>query len=97
MRYANGEVKPRKQDAAVTAAAKEVYDRIRLADFEARGIMALSADVMEGLAELDAHRKKLAGDDPALNALLTPFEIEAAMEAREIIREVRQPVRRLSW
>jgi len=97
MRYASGEVKPRSEDRAVTARAKKFYDKVREADFQARGIIALTADVMDGMADLDAHRKKLAQDDPGLNTLLAQMELTAADQVGDIIRGVHKPVRRMSW
>jgi hypothetical protein len=98
MRYATGEVKPRKSDQKVTGQAKKVYDRVRLADFEARGIIALAGDVMEGVSELDEQRKKLAGNDAGLNAVLGQIELEAMNQVTQIVRNVRgKPTRRLEW
>ena len=97
MRYASGEVRPRLQDRKVTGRAKEIYDDVRLHDFEARGLMALAGDVMEGMAELDATRKRLAKDDPALNTLLAQIELDAAVAVRDIVNSVHRPTRRLSW
>lgn len=98
MRYANGEVRPRVQDRAVVRQAKSIYDDVRLADFEARGLMALRADIAEGLRDLHELAKKLAGDDPGLNAVMAQIFMDAVQDSRDIANSLhRPPARRLSW
>lgn len=63
-----------RNDQAVTGRAEQVYDDIRLQVF---GPTALRGHIMEGAARLDAHRRALAKDGPALNAALTGIELEA--------------------
>lgn len=95
MRYANGEAKPRRQRRAVAARAGDFYDDVQMANFEWQGVRALTAEVMEGMADLNALRKRLAKDDPALNTLLAQFQLDAAEQARDVIRDVRP--KWLSW
>lgn len=98
MRYASGEAKPRQQDRAVAARAKRIYDDIQTADFEARGILALIGDIMEGTAHLDDLRENVAKDRPGLNAILAQLELDGVQQVREIIAQARpRTPKRLSW
>ena len=84
--YATGEVRPQKQDRALAGRAKRVYDDTQLAAMEADAAMALGAHIMEGTAQLDAHRRALAGNDPQLNAVLCEIELSTIRTAQTIQR-----------
>ena len=86
MPYVNGEVKPVGREKGVARAAQGINDRVRVAGFHADASLALAGHVMEGVAGLDSHRRKLAGDDPALNMMLLDVEYEALNNVKSIQR-----------
>lgn len=49
-----------------------------------QGVMAASAHLMDMTADLDDHRKQLAGQDEALNVLLSSVEKRAILKAGRI-------------
>jgi hypothetical protein len=85
--YITGEARPRSQDRALVSQARGVYNDVRLAALKADGAMALGAHIMEGAAQLDAHRRALAGNDPALNAILCEIELSTVRQAQIIQRQ----------
>jgi hypothetical protein len=85
--YATGELRPRREDRALAGRAKQVYDKTRLAAMEADAAMALGAHIMEGTAQLDAHRRMLAGDNEQLNAVLCAIELDTIRVAQTIQRQ----------
>lgn len=85
--YATGEIRPRRGDRELVGRAKTIYDNVRLAALEADGAMALGAHIMEGTAQLDAHRRSLAGNDAALNAVLCEIELNTVRQAQTIQRQ----------
>ena len=87
IRYASGDVTPRRTDRDVAQRAKDVYDETRLAALKVDAAMALGAHVMEGAAQLDAHRHALAGNDQQLNAVLCNIEIDTIRQAQTIQRQ----------
>lgn len=86
MPYVSGEMKVRAQDRAVVKRGRQINDDVRLAGFKADATLALAGHIMEGAAGLDAHRRKIAGDDPGLNMLLLDIETEAINGVRAIQR-----------
>ncbi len=86
MPYVTGEVKPRGQDKAVARQARAINNRVRLDGFQLDAGLALAGHAIEGVAGLDAHRRKIAGDDPALNMVLFEIEEEAIEGAKYIVR-----------
>jgi hypothetical protein len=78
MKYSTGEVMPPRVERGVAKEAKKIYDRTRLAAFEVDAQVALAGHAMNKVAELDETRRQLAGNDPALNALLGDIELHAA-------------------
>lgn len=86
MPYATGEVRPRGQEKGVARQARQINNRVRVDGFYADATLALGGHIMEGVAGLDAHRRKLAGEDPALNMVLFEIEEEAIHGVRGIQR-----------
>jgi hypothetical protein len=87
IRYASGDVTPRRPDREVAQRAKGVYDETRLAGLKVDAAMALGAHVMEGTAQLDAHRRALAGNNEQLNSVLCNIEIDTIRQAQTIQRQ----------
>lgn len=85
--YVTGEVRVSRHDREVAARAKRVYDEVRLSAVKADGAMALGAHIMEGTAQLDAHRRQLAGNNEALNAVLCEIELTTIRQAQTIQRQ----------
>ena len=85
--YVTGELRIRRGDRDLVGRAKIVYDNVRLAALEADGAMALGAHIMEGTAQLDAHRRALAGNNEALNAVLCGIELDTVRQAQTIQRQ----------
>lgn len=77
MLYARGYLPVRRGDRQVAKLGKQIYDETRVAGLKATATLALASHMMEGISELDQHRKRLAGDDPMLNALLGQIEMGA--------------------
>src|ERR1700722_8256484 len=82
-----GQAPTRRNDRALVGYAKNVYDDVRLAALQADGAMALGAHIMEGTAQLDAHRRALAGNNAALNAVLCDIELDTVRQAQIIQRQ----------
>lgn len=85
--YATGELRPRRDDREVVGRAKTIYDDVRLAAVKADAAMALGAHLMEGAAQLDAHRRALAGSNEQLNAVLCEIELNTIRQAETIQRQ----------
>lgn len=77
MHYATGQTKPARHDREVALKSRQIYDEVRLSALKADGVAALAAHMMETIAELDAHRTRLSGDNPMLNQMLAEIEIDA--------------------
>lgn len=86
MPYVNGEVKTPSADRQVVRRARQINNRVRVDGFQADATLALAGHIMEGVTGLDAHRRKLAGEDPALNMILFEIEDEAIKGVRGIQR-----------
>lgn len=85
MRYVNGEMKPKgKGERDLANNSKMVVGTIQLAGLKSEGIAALAGKIMQDIAELDNHRRALAGDDPVLNKLLGEIELNAARQMGRI-------------
>jgi hypothetical protein len=85
MPYVQGETKVPARDRQVARRAKETYDETRLAGYRVSGGMALAKHAMDETAALDAHRRRLAGDDPLLGMALLDIEAEAIQGAKSTI------------
>jgi hypothetical protein len=83
MKYTKGEPAPLR-DRRVAKQAKKVYDEVRLSALQMNGATALAAHTMETLMELDAHRRRLAGDDPVTNQMLVEIELTAVRQVGRI-------------
>ncbi len=85
--WASGAVAPRRSDREVAAQAKGIYDQARLGAYKADAVLALGAHVMEGTAQLDAHRLGLARGNEQLNAVLSVIELDTIRQAQTIQRQ----------
>jgi hypothetical protein len=83
MKYSTGEVVPPRVERGVAKEAKRIYDRTRIAGFEVDAQVALAGHAMEKIVELDGRRRELAGDDPALNALLCDVELHTVRNIKK--------------
>lgn len=84
MRYASGEVRPTYRDRAVTKEAKRLFDKTRMAGMQVDASVALAGHIMENIAELDAKRMAIAGDDPVLGQMLLEIEVAAVRQAKVV-------------
>jgi hypothetical protein len=82
MRFLNGDA-PR-PSRAVVSRAKQTRGEVQIAGFMADGAMALAGHIMEGVVDLDAQRRMLAGNDPILNTLLADIEQTALFSVKKI-------------
>jgi hypothetical protein len=71
-----------------TAAELRIQAEVRQAAMKADGALRFGEHVMEGLVELDEHRRALAGDDPTLNILLAEIEAETVGQVKKIQRNL---------
>ena len=83
-RFAKQEMSPRKQDRAVAAAAKLVFDEVRLAALKADGAIGLAGHIMEGMTGLDERRQTLSTGDRANDIMLTEIQIAALRAVKAI-------------
>lgn len=84
MRYMTGEATPVRSERAVTGKARKLHDEVRLSAFKADGALALAGHIMDGVLQLDQHRRELAGDDPVINGLLASIENQAVRDITQI-------------
>lgn len=89
MKYSTGEVVPPRVERKVAKAAKKIYDQTRLLGFEAEAQAALTAHIMEKVVELVTRSRELAGDDVALDLLLSDL-------VRNTVRNMKRTQDRLS-
>jgi hypothetical protein len=74
---------PRRQ---LARKAKKIYDEVRLTGYHVSGGMALAKHAMDETTALNAHRRRLAGDDPLLGMALLDIEAEAIQGAKSTLR-----------
>lgn len=86
MPYVRGDAVVPKRDRQVARQAKKTYDGVRLTGLRVSGGMALAKHTMDEVADLDAHRRRLAGDDPVLGMALLDIEAEAVHGAKSTLR-----------
>lgn len=67
--------------------AQQVYDDVHLAALRVQGAVALGGHIMDGIVELDEHRRSLAGDDPVLKTLLADIEAATVRQVKSIQNE----------
>lgn len=84
MRYVTGEAKPRKEDKAAVARARQIYEQTRVAAYKVDATIALGGHIMEGVLGLDARRQQLAQGDPGTNALLMDVEAETIRQVKKV-------------
>lgn len=63
--------------------AQEIHREVQLAALRADGAIRMAEHVMDGLVDLDLHRRELAQGDPTLNILLAEIESEAAGQVKK--------------
>jgi hypothetical protein len=86
MPYVQGETAIPKRDRYVARMAKQTFDEVRLSGYRVSGGVALAKHTMDEVTALDAHRRRLAGDDPLLGMALLDIEGEAVNGAKSVIR-----------
>lgn len=86
MPYVQGETAVPKRDRQVARKAKQTYDEVRLTGYRISGGMALAKHTMDEVEALDAHRRRLAGDDPVLGMALLDIEADAVRGAKSSLR-----------
>lgn len=91
MRYSTGQAKPARAERQVASAAKEVYDRVRLEALKAQGAMALGGFMMDGLAEMDAHRARLDNGNPVLQIALSEIFGMTINQCNDLQRNLYKP------
>jgi hypothetical protein len=82
-----GVVSPRSGDRLSrrgTTLARHYVEEVRLAGLQVDGALALAGHLVEGLVDLDTHRRRLAGDDVGLNLLLSEIEATAVRQCQRI-------------
>lgn len=84
MRYATGELRPRRADRPIARQARGIRGEVQLACMKVDGGMALAGHAMERAVELHRRRQQLAGEDPILDAMLMPFQVAALNHAQNI-------------
>lgn len=62
-----------------------IRSEVRLAEDISTGVFDVYEHAMDGMTELDIHRRRLAGDDPALNMLLAQMQLDARKTVRRVI------------
>lgn len=68
-----------------------IFSEVRNAVLRADGVIAFGAHVMEGLVDLDDHRKHLAQEDITRNLLLAEIESETVRQIKAIQRGLVNP------
>ena len=87
--FGRGEKRPAKQrERRAAQRAQDVIDEVRLIGVKLDGAMALAGHAMQGIVELDDHRKALAKDDVGRNLLLAEFEDTCIQQVKSIQRSL---------
>jgi hypothetical protein len=89
--YATGQLRARGDERSVAARGKRVYDDVRLSALKADGAFALGAHIMEGITDLDSHRRALAGGNQQLDAVLSAIELDTIRQVQGIQRGLYSP------
>lgn len=85
MRYVRGDIRPPALDRQVARRGRRAYDDARYIGLRMDATYALAGHAMEGLVDLDTHRKRLAGDDDGLNMQLLDIQRTAAQAANRSV------------
>jgi hypothetical protein len=88
MRYARGEVVPRRQSRQVARAAREIHDELRISKVEAAGLLDYAASLMYGLHDLNQIRKEVAGDDPLEQMMLAEVMANSVRQVTSLQRQL---------
>lgn len=65
----------------------DVRNKVRMQGYKISGAIALGAHAMDGMLDLDQHRRLLAGDDQLTNIMLAQIE---EITLRQVMREQRR-------
>lgn len=68
--------------------ARQVRDEVQLAAMQADGAIALADHIMDGLVNLDLHRRELAREDQTLHLLLTEIESTCVSQVKHSQRNL---------
>ena len=71
-----------------TSTEVQIRQDVREAAMKADGAIRIGEHIMDGLVELDAHRRELAGADQTLNVLLAEVEAETVGQVKKIQRNL---------
>lgn len=74
--------------AAEQAAARAITDETRLTALQADAALALGGHIMDGVTDVDKHRRSLARDDVTLNMLLCEIEAETVQQVKAVQRSL---------
>lgn len=85
MRLLGSPAEPRQKP---TPAELLIRSDVREAAMKADGAIRFGEHVMDGLVELDEHRRALARDDATLNVLLAEVEAETVGQVKKIQRNL---------
>lgn len=88
MRRVNGEASVRRGDKELVKKATKVKDEVELAAFMVEGIEALAAKIMDGVNNLEDHRRMIAGGDASKMALHSTTEAIALAKIAQIQRNL---------
>lgn len=92
MNYARGETAPRRQDRALSAKARGIYEDVRLGALMADGALALSAHIIGEVVDLDEERRSYRRRvTPDLNAVLIEIEVTGIEQAQKVQRSLFKP------
>lgn len=84
IRYARGELQPRRVDREVARAGRVIFEEVRLAAMQVDGAVALAGHIYEGVVELDAYRRSLGRDDVVLQLQLGEIQHTALRQIQRI-------------
>jgi hypothetical protein len=84
----------RKERKATRLARRErmaaIQEEVETAEDVVNGVYEVYESAMDGMAELDDHRKGLAGRDQALNMILGQMELDARKKIRRVVSGIFQ-------
>lgn len=77
-----------KKKVTLTPAQRQVREDVRQAAMKANGAMVLTELIMEGLTDVDLHRRALSKGDATLNVILAEVEAEGIGQVKKIQRNL---------